>query len=190
MATRTSRGLSSLPLTNSGGLSRGDVFDILRNQRRRYAFHYLRQTDGPVSLADLSEHVAAWECDTTVDDLDTPDRQRVYVSLLQTHLPKMDEADVVNFDAENNTVELAEHAADIRVYLEVVPDNDILWAQYYLGVTGIATAFLLQVWIGLAPFATFPLAVGFGILALFLLSAALHHVYLRRGRLGTEGEPI
>jgi hypothetical protein len=179
-----------IPFVGSGGLDREVVFDVLRNERRRYAFHYLRRRDGPVPLRELSDQVAAWEYDTDVDDLDQAQRQRVYVSLCQNHLPKMDEADVVDFDSGDNTVELAENASDVRVYLEVVPDDDILWAQYYLGVAGMGVAFLVAVWIDLPPFPSYVLPVGGALVLVFALSALLHYRQLRRQGPGYGGKPV
>lgn len=180
----------ALLLTGTDSLGRAAVFEILRNERRRYAFHYLRQRDEPVSLASLSEQVAAWENDTDVEALDPDARQRVYVSLLQSHLPKMDEANIVNFDKSNAVVELSRNASDVEVYVEVVPDDDILWAQYYLGITAIGTMFLVFAWLEIPPFATFVGIIGLAILGVFAASALLHHRYLRHRRLGSPHDPI
>lgn len=180
----------SLLFGGADGLGRATVFEILRNKRRRYAFHYLRQQEGPVPLAALSEQVAAWENDTDVAALDPDARQRVYVSLLQTHLPKMDEANIVDFDKSEAVVELSRNASDIEVYVEIVPDDDILWAQHYLGTTAIGAVFLVFVWLEIPPFATFVELVWLAVLAVFGVSALLHHRYLRDRRLGSRRDPV
>jgi transcription elongation GreA/GreB family factor len=43
------------------------VFEILKNRRRREVVKYLNERDESVSLSDLAEHVAAIENDTTVN---------------------------------------------------------------------------------------------------------------------------
>lgn len=174
----------------TGGLSQQDVFEILSNTRRRYAFHYLQSHDGAASLAELTDHVAAWEYDAPVGAVGSTERQRVYVSLRQTHLPRMDEAGVVTFDPAANTIELAANAADVEVYLESVPDDDILWAQTYLGIAGIGAVLLVPVWLGFAPFAAFPAVIGLFVALAFAGSAALHHRHLRSRRLGGDDTPI
>ena len=169
-------------------LPRESVFDILRNRRRRYVLHYLKQRDGPVSTGEIAEQVAAWEYDTTPEKITSKQRQRVYVSLVQTHLPMMASEDVIIDD--DGTVALTDEAAALEVYLEVVPENDIAWAQYYLGVTGLNAGFLLVGLTDLPLVAAAPDALwAFMIALMFLLAAAVHHWYHRQTRLGVEGPP-
>lgn len=170
-------------------LSQATVFELLRNKRRRYAFHYLRQQADVVTLAELSDHVAAWEYKTTVGELDSDARQRVYVSLFQTHLPRMDSAGVVEFDKEDGRVELSDAASTIEIYLETVPEREILWAHHYLGLTVLAGVFLGFLWVDVRPFSDYQLVVWLFVLGMFLVSAVLHHLYLSQRRLGAEGPP-
>ena len=173
-----------------GELSRDEVFDILQNRRRRYVLHYLKQQQAPVSARDLTEQVAAWEYDTAVTELESQERHRVYVSLTQTHLPKMVETDVVSIDEDAGTVRLTEQAADLDVYLEVVPQNDIDWPQFYAGVallnTGLLTVATLNVpVISQAPDDLWMLAITL----VFFLAALVHNWFYRENRLGTDGPP-
>lgn len=170
-------------------LPQATVFDLLQNNRRRYAFHYLRQQEDVVTLSELSDHVAAWENDTTVEELSSKARQRVYVSLLQTHLPRMDNAGVVEFDKSAGTVQLSNAASTMEIYLETVPEQEILWAHHYLGLTVLAGVFLGFVWQDVRPFSDYELLVWVVVLGMFLGSAVLHHLYLSRRRLGVEGPP-
>ncbi|PSP51353.1 hypothetical protein BRC60_03175, partial [Halobacteriales archaeon QH_1_68_42] len=57
MSNRTSRVASGRDRT----LSKGEIFDVLQNQRRRYVLQYLERFDEPVALSDLATQVAAWE---------------------------------------------------------------------------------------------------------------------------------
>lgn len=178
------------PDAGGNGLARDTVFDVLQNRRRRYALHYLKQENGPVSLGGLAEQVAAWETDTTLGELSSQARQRVYVSLLQAHLPAMEKAGVVRFDDAERTVELSEAARTVDIYLEVVPADDIAWAEYYLGVTAVNAVLLLIAWQDVYPFAVLPDAAwGLFVAGLFVLATLVHHRYHRRTRLGTEGPP-
>lgn len=172
-----------------GGLQRDSIFDILNNRRRRYIFHYLQQGDGTAQIGEISDTVAAWENETEIHEVPSEARQRVYVSLLQTHLPKLDSEDVVDFDDDTGEVSISDNAASMKIYLETVPENDILWAQYYLGSTAVAGSFVVLVWMGIRPFSEYPTLV-WSLLALaFFVSALLHHRYLGAHRLGVEGPP-
>lgn len=81
-----------------------ELFGVLGNERRRYVLEYLSRVEGATTLNDLADHIAAWEYDKTVAAVDSQERKRVYVSLYQCHLPKMDEADALAYDEDRGTV--------------------------------------------------------------------------------------
>ncbi len=108
------------------------VFEILKNQRRREVLHYLRDHDGQASLSDLAEHIAAMENDTTVDAISSSQRKRVYVGLYQCHLPKMDDMNIVAFDQNRGDVELSENAEQLETYLHDTGSGR-RWHRLYLG---------------------------------------------------------
>lgn len=94
------------------------VFDVLQNRRRRLVLSALSDPDGPTSLGDLAEHIAAIENDKPRSALDSQERKRVYVGLYQSHLPKMDEAGAIRFDDDRGTVEPGPHIDVFRGYLD------------------------------------------------------------------------
>ena len=93
------------------------VFGILKNSRRRKVIECLRQREEAISMSDLAEHIAAAENDTTPRMLTSKERKRVYVALYQCHLPKMDDAGVVDFDDDRGTIERGEEAVEFEAYL-------------------------------------------------------------------------
>lgn len=100
------------------------TFEILKNRRRRLVMKYLRTVDGTVSIGEVAEHIAAIENDTTVHQLDAQQRKRVYIGLYQCHLPKMDDADVVQYDQNRGNIELGENAESLYDYIETDDDDD------------------------------------------------------------------
>ena len=94
------------------------VFDILKNERRRQALHFLREHP-TTDLSDLAEHVAALENDKPIRDLTSSERKRVYVGLYQCHLPKMDDAGVIDYNRSRGTIELLEASSLCFLYLDV-----------------------------------------------------------------------
>ena len=97
-----------------------DVFEILRNQRRRDVLRFFfEEGRTAVELGTLAEHLAAAEFDTTITDLTSQERKRMYVSLYQCHLPKMDDVDVVSFNKPRGTIETGEHMAFVERFLPV-----------------------------------------------------------------------
>jgi Flp pilus assembly protein TadB len=116
------------------------VFNLLRNPRRRTALQYLLERERKATRSELAEHIAAIENDVTAAELNSAQRKRVYVSLYQNHLPKMDEYGVIRYDAREGTAELTSEARVLAHYLDAdVGESDSNpWERYYplLGLFG------------------------------------------------------
>ncbi|MDS0276795.1 hypothetical protein NDI85_03245 [Halomicroarcula sp. S1AR25-4] len=133
-------------------LGDGVIFDVLRNDRRRAALRVL-QPDTAVTVRLLAEQVAAWENDTTPDALREQQRKRVYVSLHQSHLPKMDDLDIVEFDREAATVSLGSAGDDVLRYVDGKSDGTRAWYRYYAAIA-LTGATLLAAQVTLLPSAS------------------------------------
>jgi hypothetical protein len=123
--------MSTATAPPNDSLDRAEIHDILRNDRRRRVIESLREYDEPLSVRELSERLATAE--TGEEPAPRNIRQSVYVSLHQTHLPKLQDLDVVDYHDETKMVSLDEAIDDVTVYMEVVPEHDLSWAEYYLG---------------------------------------------------------
>jgi len=75
--------------------SQGDVFSLLSNQRRRYAVRACQELETPIELGELAEHVAARECEKPISRITSEERRRVYSSLQQVHIDKLEDAGVI-----------------------------------------------------------------------------------------------
>jgi hypothetical protein len=104
-------------------LTRDDLFHVLQCRRRRLVLKYLHEHPGdePADMSDIAEHIAALEHDTTVDSLRSKERQRVYIALYQSHLPKMDDAGVINYNQDRGLVEATALANSFDKYLDEEP---------------------------------------------------------------------
>ncbi|MFA9517308.1 hypothetical protein ACERIT_08840 [Halopenitus sp. H-Gu1] len=85
-------------------IDHSDLIDILSCTRRRWAVEYLagQPPNEVVTISDLSEHVAARENNCTVTELSSKQRERVYVSLYQTHLLTMEE--LIDYNRDRGTI--------------------------------------------------------------------------------------
>ena len=92
------------PLPGECRLPTDEIFGILSTERRRRILEYMAETGPETTLADLADVIAAAENDTEVRLVSSQERKRVYVALYQTHLPRMDAADVIDFDSSRGTV--------------------------------------------------------------------------------------
>ncbi|RBI60827.1 hypothetical protein DMJ13_16950 [halophilic archaeon] len=138
-------------------LSKDKIFHILQTQRRRDALRYLKNNDGSVEMRALAEQVAAWENDTTVAALASDERQRVYIALYQSHLPKLDKEGVIDYNQSRGIVERGSLADQFDPYLEARSDDnskadddaDKQWFRYYHWATAASAGTLAATWLGL-----------------------------------------
>ena len=65
-----------------------EIHDVLSNERRQMVLDRLRESGGTMSARDLSEYIAERETGESPPPRNI--RQSAYVSLHQTHLPKLD----------------------------------------------------------------------------------------------------
>ena len=167
-------------------LTEENVFEVLSNERRRYAYHYLKQVDRrPVDVKELTDHVAAWEYDKEPETVTTDERNRVATALRQFHLPKMDETGFVDYDRRRGEAVLRAEAADLEVYLDVVPGPDVPWSRYYLGLAAVDAVLLGGTAAGVGPLGSVdPLAVATFVVATLAASAGLHLYYTSGLRYG------
>jgi len=168
----------------------GELFDALSNRRRRYALEALMGTDG-IELGDLAEQVAAWELEKEIAAVDSTERKRVYTSLQQSHLPRLDDAGLVRFDKRAGFVEPTPGLEECEVYLDVVRGNDIPWSEYYLGLAAVFGALAAAVAVNAYPFVLLPDIAWLAASAVTLfVSAIYHNYYATRSRLGRGDTPV
>jgi hypothetical protein len=165
---------------SNGALEEGDIHDVLRNDRRRLAIEALRDRNGEASVRGLAEEVAARE--TGEDPPPENKRQSVYVSLHQTHLPKLDGLGIIDYDDDSKSVTLAERVDEVEVYMEVVPRYGLSWGEVYfaLGLLGLLTT--VAAVIGVPGISS--LSFDYLIITYFIvqMAASAYHVYTQQDR--------
>jgi hypothetical protein len=145
-------------------LAKDDLFHVLQNQRRRQVLNYLRTAEGRVDMREIAEQVAAWENDKPVEAITSEERQRAYIALYQSHLPKLDEMGIVEYDQGRGTVERTQLADRFDPYLDIdlgsTPDDVEATSEmlsdettYYGAATLVGLALAGATWAGYTPFA-------------------------------------
>lgn len=164
------------------GLAETEIHDVLRNDRRRLTLDCLREAEnGRLSVRDLAEQVATLE--TGQDPAPRNKRQSVYVSLHQTHLPKLDQLGIVSYESDAKVVELEDRVREVEVYMEIVPRYGLSWGEYYfaLGLLGMLTTIAVLLGVpGIAAAGITAVAAGFFVL---LMVSATYQVYSQQDRL-------
>lgn len=167
--------------TNSGTLPPEDVFEILSNKRRRKVLYYLRKRGEPVEMKELAEQIAAIENEVSVDELTNQERQRVYVSLYQTHLPKMGDMGVIEYDMDNGIVRLTDKSDTIDRYLTSGQQSTYPWNLHYVALMVASGAGAVVALSGGPAFRGVPVLLLAGaVLAIFFLSVVVQYWTVRR----------
>jgi hypothetical protein len=159
-------------------LSEADIHDILRNDRRRNVIKRLQEHGREISLRELSVHIAEIESGESPPPSDV--RNSVYVSLHQTHLPKLDKEGIVEYDNDQKTIVLQESARQVSLYMEVITQYGITWATYYraIGVLALFSVVLVSTDLPLVSVIDPPLCAAFFMLVIVV--STLYQLWSRR----------
>mgnify|MGYP002338716759 CR=1 FL=1 len=171
-------------------LSEDELFDVLSNQRRRFAVHLLKHEEESLEIGDMAEQIAAWENGIDTAEITGDERKRVYTALQQSHLPKMDRAGVVEFNKNRGVIEPTPALEDVDLYLDVVEGREVPWSEYYIGLSAVSAALVAAVWVGAWPFSMLPdLAWTLAIVVAFAFSAVTHKYYTAEMKVGEPEAP-
>ena len=173
-------------------ISDTDLFEVLSNDRRRYALHYFMQhADEPVEMGDLSTQVAAWEHGTAPEQVSYDQRKSVHTSLYQYHVPKLDETGIVDYDSQRGVAELTDEGRQVDLYLEAVQGREIPWASYFVLLSVFSVALVAAGGLGVPFFADLPpyTCGGVAVAAFFVSSLVFAYDNRTAMRLGSVGPP-
>jgi hypothetical protein len=141
--------LSGVGGTSGEPLDEDTVFDILSNRRRRQIIYYLQEQGGEAPLRDVANAVAGWEEDEAPEDVTEKQSRRVYVSLYQSHVPRLTEVGLVEHD-DTGAVRLTDRVRLLDPYLNPHSD-ETPWQLYYLAVGLVGVVLGVLVSLGLPP---------------------------------------
>jgi hypothetical protein len=174
---------------NSDRLSKDVIFELLKNRRRREVLAYLLEADETVTLGELAEQIAAWENDTEINALNSDQRKRVYVALYQTHLPKMDDAGIVEYDQDRGLITLSDNADLLMMYLDTDTHRQDRWDRWYAAISLVGVVVVTGALLGVPPLAAVPaIALAGTVVGAFSVLAAAHVMTNRREEQTVNGK--
>jgi len=104
------------------------IFEALAHPGRRYIMTYLLRSEGYVTMADLVDYVMERAHPVRSEEF----RRKVTVQLTHTHLPKLDDDGLVNYNMERQLVSPTDKTALAGPFLKValvqqdqLPDSEI-----------------------------------------------------------------
>lgn len=95
------------------------VFDLLSEERRRYALYYLEEADGSVSIDELAEQIAQREVETERESTPPEKFEQIEMELFHQDLPKAADTEYIRYNPEEGTVELTNAPSEVRAILTV-----------------------------------------------------------------------
>ncbi len=160
----------------SAEISTDVVFEILSNTRRRMVLYYLRKLGGSASVQELAEQIAALENDVDVEELQSQQRKRVYVSLYQTHIPKLEETGIIEYDDTQGMIYLTDRATEIDTYLTPTSESTYPWQLHYLVLAAVGGALFVLSSLGVPVIAAIPtIALGIALMIAFAASTIVQY---------------
>lgn len=101
---------------------------MLMTPRRKCIVEHLMKNGGEAELEDIISSILTLEN----KERNHKSRKSVYVSLMQTHLPKLEREGVIRYDRRLGKISLISVPEGVEVYAETVKRFDIPWSFYYL----------------------------------------------------------
>ena len=141
-----SGGTGSVDGIDADRISTDEIFFLLKNRRRRAVIEHLLEAGGQAQFDDLVLAIAAREKEKNVEEITYKERKSVHTSLYQSHLPKLQDAGVVEYDRRSGSVILTDAIESIRPYLNVSETDDVEsttgrfdrpWQGAYLGLVAV-----------------------------------------------------
>ncbi len=159
-------------------LSKDVIFELLKNRRRREVLTYLLEAEDTVTLGELAEQIAAWENDTDVNALSSDQRKRVYVALYQTHLPKMDDAGIIEYDQDRGLISLSDNADLLMMYLDTDTHQTDRWDRWYALLSVVGAAAVTAAYLEVPPVSLVPTIAVAAVVVVSFLGLSIAHVFV------------
>lgn len=134
------------------------IHRLIGNQRRLLLLRELTEVGDEVSVRELSERIAAAETGTRPPPRSV--RKSVYVALIQTHLPKLDRAEVIDYDESAKSVRRCREINRVEPYLEAPrEESEPPWPVYYAAAAGLGVLVVSIATVGMPVVSAIPTAV-------------------------------
>lgn len=106
------------PVSDGGRPKLDVVFDALSQRRRRYVLYYL-QNHEPATVEEVAERVVAWERGVPVADVSSEDYDHVVTDLSHSHLPKLADERIIEYDRRSGAIRYRETSSLFDVFFRM-----------------------------------------------------------------------
>lgn len=89
------------------------LYEVLSDSRRRFVLACLDEYATPMALSDIADELAVREHGAPITEIEAEEVKSVYVSLYHVHVPKMEDAGLIEYSQEQDAVVLTESADEL-----------------------------------------------------------------------------
>jgi hypothetical protein len=101
-----------------------NTFRTLADPIRRYVLNYLDEQETPVSFDRLATRVAAWHTDSDPEAIDDATPTEIRTTLYHVHLPKLAEADYIEWNADSHMIRRGPNFDEIAPLLRLMAEHE------------------------------------------------------------------
>lgn len=100
------------------------ALELLADRRRRHVLKCLKDNSRPVAMPDLAREVAAHENGGSRAAIPKEEVAAVHTSLHHNHIPKLADAEAIEFDQDSNVVQLSEPSVPLELVQSLNGDDE------------------------------------------------------------------
>lgn len=105
--------------TDGGVIALGEVLDCLTSSRRRHILYYLQEHE-VVDVDELATQIASREGDIPPQEVTSDHHERIATSLVHTHLPKLADTELIEYDRRSNAIRYANSPSILDKILQLL----------------------------------------------------------------------
>ena len=106
-------------------LPESEIFVLLAKRRRRLTLRILRESPTTITAAELARQLAFFEHGQP----STEAVRAIHLALYHNHLPRLDEAEVVEHDPDQGTIRPGKNFDTLVRVLERVSEGELPWSD-------------------------------------------------------------
>ncbi|MFC4449810.1 DUF7344 domain-containing protein [Halorussus aquaticus] len=108
-----------------GDVTLDEAFQLLRNSRRRHVVEYVADMEQSekASVGELSTYIASLEFEVEPDRVSAKQRKTVRSALHQTHLPKLADVGVIEYDQRKSEVTRSPDVDQLKTVIAAARDQ-------------------------------------------------------------------
>ena len=106
-------------------LSEPEMFVLLSKRRRRQIILILHDASTPLTAIEVAKRIAGRESEEPSKE----DVRNIHIMLYHNHLPRLEDADVVDYDEKEGTVRPGQNFGIPHRFLENVREMDLPWSD-------------------------------------------------------------